>query len=350
LSSKPFQLAPDPFFFYGSKTHKRALAYLKYGLSQGEGFIIVTGDVGTGKSTLVRTLFNTLEDKEELVAAELINTQLDAKEILQMVTAAFGLPHKENEKTSLLKNLEAYFIEKHQERKRCMLIVDEAQNLPFETIEELRMLSNMAYQGTTLLQIFLLGQSEFRENLRASNLEQVRQRVTASYHLSHLTVNETQSYIEHRLSKVDWNNNPSFTDEAFQLIYEFSHGIPRVINNTCDRILLYGFLEEKTCIDKKVVQFVTQEIDDENNGGDYSTQKTSPAPFKEPVTHKLISESLDENKSFSVREGNNNPHELMNYRIHCLEQEIQAIKKRFSKEREFMRKIVQISLNFDEDE
>ncbi len=330
LSGKPFQLAPDPFFFFGSSTHKRALAYLKYGLSQGEGFIVVTGDVGTGKSTLVRTLFGSLEGKDDVVAAELINTQLDSTDILRMVAATFGLAHKENEKSSLLKNLENFFIARCKEGKRCMLVVDEAQNLPFETIEELRMLSNLYYKGKTLLQIFLLGQSEFREHLRDPALEQVRQRVTASYHLAHLDVEETQAYIEHRLKKVDWQDNPSFTAESFKLIYDFTGGVPRKINTTCDRLLLFGFLEEKSRIDGDIVKTVTSEITEENDAGKEAAAK-SMTPIKKAV-------DLPSDAS------------VLEVKVHQLEQQMQDLRKQFRKEREFMRKIVQISLDFSDDQ
>ena len=331
LSGKPFQLAPDPYFFFGSSTHKRALAYLKYGLSQGEGFIVVTGDVGTGKSTLVRTLFGSLDEKDDVVAAELINTQLDSTDLLRMVAATFGLAHKENKKSSLLKNLENFFIARNREGKRCMLVVDEAQNMPFETIEELRMLSNMYHDGRTLLQIFLLGQSEFREHLRDPSLEQVRQRVTASYHLSHLDAEETQAYIEHRLRKVEWRDNPSFTAEAFQHIHEYSEGIPRRINTTCDRLLLYGFLEEKSRIDGEVVKIVTDEITTENDAG-----KEAAAKAQTPIA-RVSEERLPADAS------------ALEIRVHQLEQQIVDLKKQFRKEREFMRKIVQVSLNFGDE-
>jgi len=329
LSGKPFQLAPDPFFFFGSSTHKRALAYLKYGLSQGEGFIVVTGDVGTGKSTLVRTLFGSLEGKDDVVAAELLNTQLDSTDILRMVAATFGLAHKENEKTSLLKNLENFFIARCREGKRCMLVVDEAQNLPFETIEELRMLSNLYHDGKTLLQIFLLGQSEFREHLRDPALEQVQQRVTASYHLAHLDAEETQAYIEHRLKKVGWRELPAFTAEAFQLLFEYTKGIPRKINTTCDRLLLYGFLEEKNRVDGDIVKIVTEEITCENDAG-----REAAAKARVPLEIQTM-----------------NPGEVstMEYRVFKMEKEFEDLRKQFRKEREFMRKIIQISLDFDED-
>lgn len=333
LSGKPFQLAPDPFFFFGSSTHKRALAYLRYGLSQGEGFIIVTGDVGTGKSTLVRTLFGSLENKKDIVAGELVNTQLDSSDILRMVAATFGLAHKSSEKTSLIKNLENFFISRQHEGKRCMLVVDEAQNLPLESLEELRMLSNLHNDGKTLIQIFLLGQSEFRENLAVPHLEQVRQRVTASYHLAHLTAEETQAYIEHRLRKVDWSDDPVFTAEAYQQIFEFTHGIPRRINTICDRLLLYGFLEEKHRIDGEIVKTVADEIAIEqpniaNDTGEGGSSKVEGKRSKaKPV----------ENAS------------ELEKRLIMLEAEMDAMKKRFKKEREYMRKIVQISLNFEDE-
>jgi general secretion pathway protein A len=324
LTGKPFQLAPDPFFFFGSSTHKRALAYLKYGLSQGEGFIVVTGDVGTGKSTLVRTLFNSLEGKDDVVSAELNNTQLDSTEILRMVAASYGLAHKDNNKATLLKNLEYFFIARSREGKRCVLVIDEAQNLPFETIEELRMMSNLTHDGKTLLQIFLLGQSEFRESLRDPALEQVRQRVTASHHLAHLSVEETQAYVEHRLAKVGWQNSPSFTAEAFQNIYDFTEGVPRKINTTCDRLLLYGFLEEKARIDGEVVKLVTNEITEENDAG-----KDAAAAIK-------VKTEVPADATYSE------------VRIIQLENDMADLRKQFRKEREFMRKIVQISLNFDD--
>ena len=332
LKGKPFQLAPDPFFFFGSSTHKRALAYLRYGLSQGEGFIIVTGDVGTGKSTLVRTLFGSLENKKDIVAGELVNTQLDSADILRMVAATFGLAHKSSEKTSLIKNRENFFISRQREGKRCMLVVDEAQNLPLESLEELRMLSNLHCDGKTLLQIFLLGQSEFRENLAVPHLEQVRQRITASYHLAHLSAEETQAYIEHRLKKVDWSDNPVFTAEAYQQIFEFTEGIPRRINTICDRLLLYGFLEEKHRIDGEIVNTVAEEIAIEQ---------------PDVVKDKQAPETISGKKSASkpIETGSE-----LEKRLMMLEAEMDVLKKRFKKEREYMRKIVQISLNFDDED
>lgn len=344
LSGKPFQLAPDPYFFFGSSTHKRALAYLRYGVSQSEGFIVVTGDVGTGKSTLVRTLFNTLDKKDDLIAGQLMNTQLDSTNILRMVAATFGLAHQAADKTSLLKNIENFLMARGREGKRCMLVVDEAQNLPFESLEELRMLSNMHNRGKTLLQIFLLGQSEFRDNLRHPNLEQVRQRITASYHLAHLDRDETQGYIEHRLKKVDWKDDPQFSKEAFDTIFSYTAGVPRRINTLCDRLMLFGFLEEKHVIDAEIVHTVAGELKSEMMVPDSNSQPVRAANGVSSNASPLAALVNGSGEHGIGASGS------LEARVVALEQELAAMRRRFDKERDFMRKVVAISFNFDDDD
>ena len=245
FSAKPFQLNPDPRFFFGSKGHNRAMAYLDYGLSLGEGFIVISGEVGAGKTTLVRNLFRQL-DANSLVAAQLVSTQMDAEDTLRSVAAAFGLEHEGLAKSSLLKNLEDFLIAATRQGKRALLVVDEAQNLTPRAVEELRMLSNFQNNERSLIQTFLLGQPEFRGILQSPNMQQLRQRVVASYHLGPLDSGETQGYIEHRLRTVGWEGNPSFDADAFAALHRFTGGIPRRINTFCDRLLLFGFLEEKT--------------------------------------------------------------------------------------------------------
>ncbi len=262
LRAKPFQLSPDPNFFYGSKGHKRAMSYLEYGLHQGEGFIVITGEVGAGKTTLVRHLFKKLQG-ENLVAAQLVSTQLDADDMLRMVAAAFGLPHEDNNKATLLKRLENFLINCQNLGKRALLIVDEAQNLSPRAVEELRMLSNFQSQEKSLLQSFLLGQPEFRYTMASEGMQQLRQRVTASYHLGPMDQQETREYIEHRMRTVGWNHDPNFTNDAFVEIHEYAAGIPRKINTLCDRLLLMGYLEEMHQIDSAVVNEVVSEIKNE---------------------------------------------------------------------------------------
>ena len=244
LSAKPFQLHPDPQFIFGSKGHRRAMAYLEYGLSQGEGFIVITGDVGAGKTTLVRSLFCKLES-EKIQAAQIVNTNLDADDTLRMVVAAFGLPHENDSKASLLTRLEQFLRQCDQKGKRALLIVDEAQNLSLQAVEELRMLSNFQTADKSLLQIFLLGQPEFRKTLLSHDMQQLQQRVIATYHLGPLDAIETRDYIEHRLHTVGWNGDPSLSEDAFFKIYNFTGGVPRKINTLCDRLFLMGYLEER---------------------------------------------------------------------------------------------------------
>lgn len=257
--AKPFQLNPDARFFFSSGTHKRALAYLRYGVQQEEGFIVVTGDVGTGKTTLVSRLFQSL-DSDSIVAAKITNTQLKADDLLRMVAAEFELPYQRTSKAALLKNLETHFRGCVQEGKRVLLVIDEAQNLPRAAIEELRMLSNFQWRGRPLVQSFLLGQKEFRRIMRSEGFEQLRQRVIAAYHLHPLTEEETREYIEHRLKLVGWHGDPRFTPEAYREIYSFSQGIPRKTNLLCDRILLFACIEDLHVIDHGVLQAVLDDV------------------------------------------------------------------------------------------
>ncbi len=262
LSAKPFRLRPDPHFFYGSKGHKRAMAYLEYGLSQGEGFIVITGEVGAGKTTLVRNLFNHLAS-QQIVAAHIVNTHLDSDDTLRMVVSAFGLPYENVSKADLLTRLEQFLRASDAQGKRALLVVDEAQNLKPGTVEELRMLSNFQTDDKCLLQTFLVGQPEFRTTLHSPGMQQLRQRVIASYHLGPMDGPETRAYIEHRLATVGWKGDPSFSDGAHAAIFTYTGGIPRKVNTLCDRILLMGFLEEMHGFEEKDVQEVIRDINQE---------------------------------------------------------------------------------------
>jgi general secretion pathway protein A len=262
LAAKPFRLRPDPHFFFGSKGHKRAMAYLEYGLSQGEGFIVITGEVGAGKTTLVRNLFNRLPS-DQIVAAHIVNTHLDPDDTLRMVVSAFGLPHEGASKTDLITRLEHFLRFVDQQGKRALLVIDEAQNLNPKTVEELRMLSNFQTDDKSLLQTFLLGQPEFRQTLHSPTMSQLRQRVIASYHLGPMDADETRAYIEHRLTTVGWKGDPGFDDGAHAAIYAYSGGIPRKVNTLMDRVLLMGFLEELHAFEASHVGEVIRDIAEE---------------------------------------------------------------------------------------
>ena len=261
LTGRPFQLTPDPRFYFSSRTHKKAMAYLVYGMHQGEGFIIVTGHPGTGKTILVRHLFDTL-DHNAYVAAMIVSTQLSAEDLLKSVVAAFGLDPQADDKGELLARLERYLREQYNAGRRALLVVDEAQNLSNAALEEMRMLSNFQDGDAALLQSFLVGQNEFRERVfTAPELEQLRQRVIATHHLDPMDEEEVEPYITHRLSLVGWNEDPVFTKEAYQAIYSYSRGIPRRLNTLCSRILLYGALEMAHTIDEKIVAEVIADVE-----------------------------------------------------------------------------------------
>ena len=247
FTGKPFQLNPDPAFFFASRGHARAHAYLQYGLHQSEGFIVVTGEVGAGKTTLVRSLLNRL-DPTRVVAAQLVTTQLDAEDLLTSVAAGFGVPAVGARKSEVLANVEAYLVSLAAQGRRALLVVDEAQNLTARAIEELRMLSNFQLENRSLLQSFLVGQPELRQIMRSPQIQQLSQRVIASYHLGPMDRKETQAYIEHRLKHVGWQGNPSFDGAAFDEIHASSGGIPRRINLLANRIMLAAYLGERHAI------------------------------------------------------------------------------------------------------
>jgi putative secretion ATPase (PEP-CTERM system associated) len=275
LSGKPFQLNPDPEFFFASRGHARAYAYLQYGLYQGEGFIVVTGEVGAGKTTLVRSLLKRL-DPAKVVAAQIVTTQLDAEDLLKAVAGAFGVPARTPDKAQLLANLEAFFVSLVPERKRALLVVDEAQNLTARAVEELRMLSNFQLDNRALLQSFLVGQPELRQVLHSGQLQQLRQRVIASYHLGPMDGAETRAYIEHRLKHVGWKGDPAIAADAFEAIYAVSGGIPRRVNLICNRVMLAGYLGEKHQLGAADVRAVASEIQREL-GPETVTNPNAPA-------------------------------------------------------------------------
>jgi putative secretion ATPase (PEP-CTERM system associated) len=296
LSAKPFQLRPDPSFFFGSKGHKRAASYLEYGLSQEEGFIVITGEIGAGKTTLLRNLFLKLQSKN-IVAAEIVNTRLDADDTLRMVAGAFGLPYEDASKAALLTSIEQFLRECDRQGKRALLVVDEAQNLTPHSVEELRMLSNFQTADKSLLQTFLLGQPEFRKTLLGGDMKQLQQRVIATYHLGPMDAHETRSYIEHRLHTVGWRGDPSFSEEAFAAIYDFTGGIPRKINTLCDRLLLMGYLEEIHAFGKSEVDEVTSDIQQEfvlPAAEAKAKILSNPAQIKQTVNTPDSLENMDE--------------------------------------------------------
>ena len=263
LKSKPFQLNPDPNFYFSSKQHSRAMAYLEYGIGRHEGFIVITGEIGAGKTTLLRTLIDGLHGSD-VVIGQLVTTQLGAEDTLRMVGAAFGFHVKGVSKSELLMTLEAFLVSQTTQGKRCLLIVDEAQNLTPAAVEELRMLSNFQFGTEALLQTFLVGQPQFRAILKRPEMEQFRQRVSATCHIGPLDADETRRYIEHRLHCAGSEGKPTFEAAVFNAVHEATGGIPRRINSLCDRLLLLGFLAERTHLTAADVGEVVREIAEES--------------------------------------------------------------------------------------
>jgi len=234
---------------------------MQYGVHQGEGFLVITGEIGAGKTMLARTLAQKF-GSPNLLVAQVVSTQLEADDMLHMVAAAFDLP-EEKSKAQLLKKIEKFLLARHMQGKRTILLVDEVQNLTRGALEELRMLSNFQSKESSLLQSFLLGQPEFRITLQSPELEQLRQRVTASFHLGPIDGPETEAYIEHRLKTVGWSGDPSFDHDTFPVIYRYTGGIPRKINHLCDRLLLLGRMDEKHAFTAKDVFEVIDDLKNE---------------------------------------------------------------------------------------
>ena len=274
FSDNPFRIAPDPAFFYASAGHKRAQAYLRYGVYQGQGFVVITGAPGTGKSMLLQTLLRELP-ADEYVVARIANTNLQADEILRAVAESFGIRGKIANKAELLSALEAFLRSHVTVGRSTILVVDEAQNLPRHSLEELRMLSNFQLNEKPLLQIVLIGQEQFREMLADKTMEQLTQRVIAASNLVPITAMETRGYIGHRLSHVGWQGRPGFTGQALRLIFLYTRGVPRLINVFCDRLLLASALDERSEIDEALVRKLVDELAREP-GGLWSPRVTDP--------------------------------------------------------------------------
>lgn len=265
LNEPPFQLTPDARYFFPSSVHKRAMGYLTYGLSQGEGFVVVTGEVGAGKTTLVSHLMATL-DPYKFVTSTVVTTQLGGDDMLRMVAADFDIPQEGLDKASVLNRLHAFLRDVSARGRRAIVIVDEAQNLSMQAIEELRMLSNLQVGRPPSLQVLLLGQPQFRKKMSSPDLAQLRQRIIATYHLGPMTADETREYIRHRLTHAGWKNDPAITNDGFTAVHHATNGVPRLINVLFSRILLFAFLEQLHTVDAKVVQQVADDMRMEFDG------------------------------------------------------------------------------------
>ncbi len=268
LRAEPFLLTPDERFYFESSVHSQAMAHLTYGLKRGEGFIVITGDVGAGKTTLVKRLIATI-DPSKIVAAHVVTTSLSGHDLLRMVAAAFGLKDLPTDKSGILLRLQEFFDATQREGRRALLIVDEAQNLSEGALEELRMLSNFQVQNSAPpFQSFLVGQPQFRRIIAHPDLEQLRQRVIASYHLGPLNSLESGNYVLHRLKQVGWTGDPSFPMSAIDAIHQHTGGIPRRINTLGNRLMILGYLDELHAFSADDVNRVAADLANENEAVD----------------------------------------------------------------------------------
>ncbi|TMM50023.1 XrtA/PEP-CTERM system-associated ATPase [Qipengyuania marisflavi] len=264
FSERPFQLTPDPAFYFESVTHKKALSYLGYGLNQGEGFVVITGEVGAGKSTLVAHLKQKLED-DQMTVGEVVTSALDGEEMIHVAARSFGLDVGGNDKAGALAAIELFLHEEARNGRRVLLIVDEAQNLSISALEELRMLSNFQLGSHPLLQTLLLGQPEFKHLLAQSDeLEQLRQRVIAAHHLDPMQPGEIEPYVMHRLGHVGWDGNPELDGAIWNRLHKATGGIPRKVNQVMSRLLLLGAVEEQAVIEVDMLDAVLDEMAGDN--------------------------------------------------------------------------------------
>ena len=259
LRERPFALSPDPDYLYPSRVHREALDYLRYGLESHAGFIVITGEIGSGKTTLLQTLLRGLDS--QTTVARIVNTMLEPRELLETIMIDFGIDPGGRSKPLLLRDLAQYLVDQRLNGRMVLLVIDEAQNLSLATLEELRMLSNLETEKSKLLQIVLVGQPNLRDKLNAPELEQLRQRITVSYHLQPLDPAETENYVNHRLKRAALGAPLEFPRAVTDMVHARSRGVPRIINVICDAALVFGYAEERRQIDPDLIQEVLGELE-----------------------------------------------------------------------------------------
>jgi len=259
LKEKPFNITSDPNFLYLSRVHKEAFAHLIYGIKERKGFIEITGEIGAGKTTLCRALLNHLDINTK--SAFIFNSTLPDTQLFQTILEDFGVSVGKKTKASMLRQFNNFLLEELSKNNNVILIIDEAQNLKAQMLEELRILSNLETEKEKLFQMILVGQPELREKLNAPNLKQLRQRIGIRFHITSLPIDETGEYIYHRLKVAGSGGDIKFSDDALEMIYKYSGGIPRLINTVCDKALLSAYVLDTKDIDASNVEKCIKEIE-----------------------------------------------------------------------------------------
>jgi len=257
FNEAPFNMTPNPRFFFQSAKHTEALSTMIYAIEQRKGFVVITGEIGSGKTTVCRALLNQLDAQTE--TALITNTHLTAKDLICTVLEEYGVEYKPGSKARLLSQLNQYLIDQLSQDRNVVLIIDEAQNLSASVLEEVRMLSNLETDNEKLIQIIFLGQPELKDKLSLPRLEQLRQRIAVYFHLSPLSREDAIRYIRHRMRIASNSDRTFFTPEALEEIYRFTKGVPRMINHICDSALLSGFIYGVDTVDEKIVREVIDE-------------------------------------------------------------------------------------------
>ncbi len=345
LKCKPFQLNTDPEFFFQSSMHKSAIAYMRYGLMQGEGFVVITGFPGLGKTMLVRELVKNLND-DDIVIGVMVSSQVGATDTLRVISGTFGLSFVDLDKATLLVNIEQFIKTTSENGKRILLIVDEAQNLPKQSLEELRMLSNFERNGKIIFQTFLVGQKELRHTIFARDMDQFKQRIVSAFQLKPLNALQTKEYILFRLGKAGWDHKPEFNDDIFQKIHDFTNGVPRKINTLCDRILFYGYSSELDAIDIESVDKVIFELEEEMIE-DVESFKKVVSDLGDQIAD--VNEAGDEEDIYPILSHEQEDSALVS-RISRVEQKLEKLHASHRKEKKLLRKTIMIQLDMDDED
>lgn len=304
LRDRPFALSPDPDYLYPSRVHREALDYLRFGIEGHAGFVVITGEIGSGKTTLLQVLLRNLDGNTTVV--RLVNTLLTGRELIESMLLDLGVEVPTPTKPAMLRDLARVLVEQRAAGRRVIAVIDEAQNLSHDALEELRMLSNLETEKSKLIQIILVGQPDLRDTLELPTLEQLRQRVTVRYHIDPLDQSETARYINHRLKRAAVGTPMEFPRDVTDAVHARSGGVPRLINVICDAVLLCGYAEEQRLVDLDLVRTAVDELelssilrrprDAARSGGEPRPTSTPPPPPAPPVPapHQPARASFDD--------------------------------------------------------
>jgi general secretion pathway protein A len=312
LKEKPFKILPDPGYLYMSKGHENAYTHLEYAIAENKGFVVITGEIGSGKTTLINYLLGKIQ--EDIKVGVVNNTYVPPTQFLRMICQEFELIDENLDKSGMLHLLQAFLIRQFADRKRVVLIIDEAQNLTSKTMEEVRMLSNLEDEKHHLIQMILVGQPELKSKLQRRDLVQFAQRVTVHCHLNGLNSDEVKEYILYRLKVAGANRMDIFTDEAIEVICQYSNGIPRLINILCDTALVYGYADNLQVIEKDTIENVIKE-------------RESTGVFSAISQEKIDGTSFLDSNSAGVPSAFQSQFELMSKRVETLEDRLKDIDK-----------------------